>query len=583
MSMDKEGILETALVIAFFTLIIFLGPATASEHRLSHDYPVGYGASDSYQHQTRAQAIYDTGDYRKEAPYMMVGLKDITGFYPPIMYHDTILLSRLSGLATYDSLLLLVGLGLALGAAIMYYLTRGINKAVAALALPLTLFVATGRPFLGAVTFGQMPFALSSLFLTATAWAITKAGLKKSYILIGIALAGSVMTHTSEMLFLIMFIGAFFAAVLARRIITEKLKAVKSVITENKEIAAGLGLAAAITLYFWPLFIGIWMKMQPYPGIKVETESASFPAATVHLWQEFGTFTVPLTQAKIPLMAIFIMLGLITTIIIAIQKRKELGKLLYNTKLFPLAFSAYMLLAGFGTYLGFGLRSFQTRLFWPITLAPLAGFGIYQIVKPITAAIGKKSSIFYVAAAVSLLLSGVVLANFYEKPYTGSMTQNHWEAMKWIAENAPPEAKVWVMYSHAYSQTSVLYNTKHVNYFLDGSEAVNTIREINEKGKAGRMRQISIAADSGAGLPYRTGLLSFGQHAADTVMSGKFDVCSSDYYLIDTAFGENDRALQQLNQYFIQNFAASNMTAEYQNNWLVVMKNNNAGGECLAA
>ena len=42
-----------------------------------------------------------------------------------------------------------------------------------------------------------------------------------------------------------------------------------------------------------------------------------------------------------------------------------------------------MLIGGFLNYIGFGLRSFQIRFFWPIYLSIFLGFGIYIILKTI--------------------------------------------------------------------------------------------------------------------------------------------------------------------------------------------------------
>ena len=570
--MDRETLIESAFIVAFFAMLLFLGPATAANHKLEHKLPTGYSASDSYQHQARAQAIYDMGQYKKEAPYMMMGFEDVTGFYPPMLLHLSVILARTSGLPVHDALQIIVGLALTLGAVMMYFFARAMGKSIAILSLPLTIFITTGAPFLGAVTFGQMPFALSSMFLVATAWAITKIELKRSYILIAAALAGSIMTHTSETLFFSMFMAIAFGAAILSKISREKINAVKAVFTENKAILTGLGLAAALTLYFWPLFIGIWLKIQPYRGIKVETESASFPAATVHIFNAFGH-----------MMYAFIMIGLIAAIIIAIQKKSGLGTLLHNPKIFPLAFSAWMMAAGFGTYLGFGLRSFQTRLYWPITLAPLAGFGIYNILRPITSTIKKGPNMFIIAAATTLILSAFIVEAHYQKPVATAMPEQHWETMRWIAQNSTKNAKVGVLYSQILSQTSMLYNDERVNYFVEFPEAVNIINEINaNNGTLGRTRQMSIATDSGSGVPYRKGLFSFGQHTAETSTNGKFDICGFDYYMIDLAFDERNKALQQLNFFMIQKFARHNMTAEHQNDWVIVMKNNNKGGECLA-
>ncbi len=571
--MERENLIEAAIVIAFFTAILFLGPGTAAGHKLRHEIPTGYAASDSYQHQTRAQAIYDMGQYRKEAPYMMMGLKDVVGFYPPVLPHATVLTARISRLPVHDSLQLLMGIALSLAALITYYLARSMGKAIALLSLPLTLFITTGAPFLGIVTFGQMPFGLSSLFLITTAWAITKLSLKKGFLLSAAALSGSIMTHTSETLFLFIFLTAYFSLAAAARVSKHRLNGIKMALKENKGVIAVLGISTAATLYFWPIFIGIWLKMQPYRGIRVETESASFPAATVHLWQTFGLFTVA------------IIAGIIFTILLAVQKRKELARLINEPKLFPAIFSAWMLLAGFGTYLGFGLRSFQTRLFWPISLAPLAGFGLYQAIKPAARLIGKKGSSFTAVAVITVLLGAFVVTAYYKEPSPVQMPKQHWEALRWIAENAPEDAKVWVMYSPTYSQTSILYNDEHVNYFVERQEEANMLNQAaanNGTGQVGRTWQASIATDSGAGLPYRKGLLSFERHTSDTATNGKFDICSADYYLVDFAFPEQEQGFAQLNIYITKLLLANNITAAYQNEYLAILKNNNKGGECLA-
>ncbi|MEK6854492.1 MAG: hypothetical protein AABX60_04090 [Nanoarchaeota archaeon] len=397
-----ENLAETAIIVAFFAAILFLGPASASEHKIKHDYPVGYGASDSYQHQSRAEAIKNLAQYRNEASYMMSGLK-VVGFYPPLLYHDTVLLSHLSGLETYDALFLIVGMVLALAAAVIYYLTKSLGKPAAMLGLPLTLFITTGKPFLGLVTFGQMPVALSSLFLAATALAITKLDLPKSYFLVAMAFSGTIMAHTSESLFLAIMMAVIFGSLIIGKVVLAKdrLNGLKTILRENRALLIGFALATALTLYFWPLFIGIWLKMQQYK-FGIETISASFPAATVFP-TEFG------------FMFFAVIIGIIAAVLFAVQKRKELGKLLNSPKLFTLAFSFYMVLVGLGTYAGFGLRSFQTRLFWPITLAPLAGFGLYQLLRiiltllaPVSKGIAKGVSTF-AAAAVSTAVLGFVI------------------------------------------------------------------------------------------------------------------------------------------------------------------------------
>ncbi len=571
--MDKEttswrkiSVAEVAILAIVFTLILYLGPAAASGHMIRHDHPVGYGASDSFQHQSRSEAIKGMGQYRTEAPYIVAGLRNVVGFYPPITYHATVLFSHLSGLETYDSLFFIIGLALAASALVAYHLTKSLGKAAAVLALPLTLLVATGKPFLGMVTFGQMPFALSSLFLVATAWAITKLELPKSYFLVAIFFAGTIMTHTSETLFLtIMFAIALLPAVISR-LVNRKLSGIKPLLQENRKLIIAFMIAALIAIYFWPIFLKIWLRLQPY-RFSVESTSASFPAATVYP-TDFG------------FMLIAIIIGLAAAAMFLIQKRDELGKLLQSPELFTVAFSAYMLLAGFGTYFGFGLRSFQTRLFWPITLAPLAGFGIYQLLRMILKLANKGISAFAVAVAVAAVLSVAVVALKYSEPSPGIMDSDHWEPMQWIAENTPKDAQVFMLYSYVYGQTSATYNTERVNYFLELPDFAKLINGYSQNKVFDRMVRVTVPSDSGAEFPYRKGLLSFGQLNNETMTGRTVDICSADYYVADRAFAQEQ--LVQATTLLVQKFAAANMTVVYQNPAVVVLKNNNFGGDCLA-
>ncbi len=556
---------EAAILAVVFTLILYLGPGAASGHMIRHDSPAGYAASDSFQHQARSEAIKGMGQYRNEAPYIVAGLTNVVGFYPPITYHITVLFSHLSGLETYDSLFFIIGLALAASALVIYYFTKSLGKAAAVLALPLALLVATGKPFLGMVTFGQMPFALSSLFLVAAAWAITKLALPKIYLLAAVFIAGTIMTHTSETMFFGIIVAAALLLPAISKVLKEKLSGIKALLLENSGLAAAFMIAALMAIYFLPIFLKIWLKLQPY-RFSVESTSASFPAATVFP-TDFGFMLLP------------IIIGLAAAILLFIQKRDGLGRLLKSPELFTLAFSAYMLVAGLGTYFGFGLRSFQTRLFWPITLAPLAGFGIYQLLRIALKFGSKNISAFAAAAAVAAALSASVLAVYYEAPSGGTMDRDHWEPMAWIAENTPKDAKVFMLYSHVYSQTSSTYNTERVNYFLELPDFAGLINGYAQKNSFDRKVRVTVPSDSGAQFPYRKGILSFGQLNDGTMTGGVVDICSADYYVADLAFPQEQ--LAQAAMLLAQKFMAANMTIVYQNPAVIVLRNNNFGGDCL--
>ena len=100
--------LEKIFLVGFFGLFLLLGSGFLFGNKLAHDFPYAYMASDAFQHQTRAESIKDSGKYRNEASYIVFGIKDAIGYYPPVLYDLSVILSHLSGLEVYDTIYFLV-------------------------------------------------------------------------------------------------------------------------------------------------------------------------------------------------------------------------------------------------------------------------------------------------------------------------------------------------------------------------------------------------------------------------------------------------------------------------------------------
>src|SRR3989338_9922551 len=111
--------IEKAALAAAFLLFLYMGPGALLGHGISHDYPFGYLASDAFQHQTRAEAIKDAGNFRYEANYISHGFENAVGRYPPIIYHLAVILSYLTKLEVYDSIYFIVFFLASLSAIIM--------------------------------------------------------------------------------------------------------------------------------------------------------------------------------------------------------------------------------------------------------------------------------------------------------------------------------------------------------------------------------------------------------------------------------------------------------------------------------
>ena len=83
---------------------------------------------------------------------------------------------------------------------------------------------------------------------------------------------------------------------------------------------------------------------------------------------------------------------------------------------------------------------------------------------------------------------------------------------------------------------------------------------------------------------YRKSLFSFGRYADElniTIYPAPFDICDYEYYVLDKVSAYQP-AIAQVNVHFANIFTNNNLTLEYQNNHLVILKNHNPGVECLA-
>src|SRR3989344_8013828 len=119
--------IELVVLLFFSGALLWVGIGDIWGHRINHEFPYAYLATDTFQHQTRAQWIKDAGNYRYDAPYYSSGLTDVVGFYPPVLNHLAVILSHLTGFEVYDVIILLPVLAAITATLLLYFLVRQIN------------------------------------------------------------------------------------------------------------------------------------------------------------------------------------------------------------------------------------------------------------------------------------------------------------------------------------------------------------------------------------------------------------------------------------------------------------------------
>ena len=534
---------EKIFLVAFFGLFLYLGSGFLFDNKLSHDFPYAYLASDAFQHQVRAESIKDAGNYRNEASYIVFGIKNAIGYYPPVLYDLSVILSHLSGLEVYDTIYFLVFFIAGFGALAMYFIIRQFNRNVAIISLPVSLLVFTSGLYTG-FTWGHWPAIAAQAFLVCIFWYTSRIGLEKSYLFLAIFMAAAFMTHTSEALFAGIYLVIFYAA---SAIIAKKLdfKLAKNLIISGV-------LCLAIISYYLIIFKHVWLPRQAYEfGI-----AAAWDNPTMYL-SDFK-------------LLFLLMLGGILLSILFIKK-----------SFVPSIISLSMIVIGSGNYFGFREKAFQLRFFWPVFLSFFIGFAIYWLLKLVI----KEWKLFYSLVLAGVIVGAIVISSIPFVPHynalktDGIMNPYHWGIFKWIDQNTNKEDKVYFFYGDIYSQDAVLRSTKRTHYQVIPEDYIDAVN----KKEIRRFYDTESPGDHGGGIPYRKSFLSFGSRldeAPQGFLYGKRDICIYDYYVFDKV--SRQPVLAQYNL-LIASELQKNGSAKvvFENQVAIIMKNNNPGADCI--
>jgi len=269
--------LEKAVIVGFFVLMLWLGLGTFWNHELAHDFPFGYSAADSYQHQVRAEWVKQQGNYAFEAPEIVTGFQDVVGYYMPGASHLAAIFSYTSGLESYDALYFMVFFVAVLSVLVMYYALRKFNKHVAMLSLPITTLVFVQTFYIG-IILGQWPFTFGTLFLVGSFWAITQLELPRSMLLLALFISSVALTHTSELVFVVGLVGV--AALIA--LLSKNVRELKIL------IGAGV-ITVVVSIYYLVIFSFTWGKQFGYRFF-VEHVNGGYP--NVRIFQDFQLWII---------------------------------------------------------------------------------------------------------------------------------------------------------------------------------------------------------------------------------------------------------------------------------------------------
>ena len=547
--------LEKIILILFFAIFIFIGPGVLFDHKIQHDFPYAYGASDAFQHQIRAEAIKDAGHFRYETSYIVKGFEDVVGIYPPVLYHLAVIISYTTGTEVYDAIYFTVVFLAIISSFVMYFVIRKFNKTVALLSLPLTMLIFSFPVSMGFL-WGHWPSILSQSFLILFFWSVMRMNIKRGYILVALSLSATALTHTSETIFAFIFLALFFAI----KLIIKKLDK-----DDIKNMILSLIIFFIISVYYLIIFMNTWAK------------SDSYSFAVQPVWEGNPGFYI----AGFGLLLIPVIVG----IIFSFLRLKDMHVALIS------AFA--MLIGGFLNYVGFSYRAFQIRFFWPIYLSVFVGFGTYTLLKFIV----KKWNFVYTSALfiiIIVFLGGVIklpilkqtevqvipsIPHFNMATSPGIMDPFHWESLNWISDNTETNATIYFFYGDIYNQDALLRNSKRIHYQVVPGDFIKSLQERKIK----KEYITEFPGDDGQTFTYRTSFFKFINHLATT--SSEFssiprNICNFDYYVFDKA--SRQQVLAQYNLIIANDLIKNDfINPVFENQLVVILKNNNPGDDCI--
>lgn len=535
--MRYSNYFELVYVLFIVALFLWSGLGGVWDHKIMHDFPYGYLATDSFQHQTRAQWIKDVGDYRYEAPYYSGGHQDIVGFYPPMLNHLSVILSHATGLEVYDAIYFLVFFFASLGIILMYLLLRYFNKALAIVAIPFVLFILAIKGSWVGFFWGHWPSTIGDSFLLSVCFAFSKINVKNSKYLLALTLVGSAFGHTSSTVLAFFFILIYYCINLLFK---------KFDFNELKELLFGVIIFLILSSYFLFIFQGTWMHAQPYKFQIVTSFDAG--GGFVQLI-DFGVFYY------------FIIVGVLLSLFY-IKKSNN----------FVFLVGLVMLILGLTNYVGFGFRAFNLRFYWPIFLSVFMGLPIYYIIKRFKSILPS----FVIGVFLSF-----ILINFYVNKFEdseGLMNANLWDMINWIKNNIEKNENLLYFYGDYYDQFAHIGNTNRLATRIEFEDYFASLRDQKVK----RYYMAWLFNEHGSGLPYKKSLLSFGyRDEEDKRTQGplKIDVCEFKYFVIDKV--SRIKSAADFNNVLLVDFLKNGFEKVYENPMTVILKNNDVGGDCV--
>jgi len=580
---------EYVFLLLFIAAFLFLALGNRFDHRLTHEYPYGYFASDAFFHNSVADYMKQQGIIKYTPPWEVGGHEGVYDAHPPMLFQLTLVFSNLTGFESYDSIYIITVLSV-LGMILLFYIiTRKASRSIAMLGLPFSLLILT-KTFKISFAWGYWLFAVGAFFMAALWYAIINLELKRSYMIMGLMYAAVALAHPPEIVY-----GVIFTALYAGlKFFREKKidpRTIKTIV-----IAGIIGLV--LSAYSLNIFVRSFLLTEGFRGDFVFGQGFGMPfmsLAELLGWtgfaQSHGWIGISIGHTGFltffEFLGLLVMVALMTAAIMFLKNSRNMWDASF-VSLFSFAL-------GYLIYFGVGKRALTHRFYWYVYALFFIGTALYFLITIAASIAGKKlgsRAVVFIAAV--LLLLTFSNASPETKMGSGVMDKDNWDAIRWISKNTPKNELIFYLYGDTVAHNAPVYSAERVGLIA----AQKNYQEASRNKRLNETQRWYLADSYQAyvcdlGFPklgYYSDRLRIGNPKCEDRPFKPLNeypdyirfksVCNMTYLYIPTR--TQNPFITQYNNIFRQTLLSNDWITEvYRNNRVSIIQNTKPGVECF--
>lgn len=550
------------IFIILFIIILMKFLSSFNGGLIIHPAPYNYNAGDMFTYAVYAEVAKFENDASVVPFYLSQRVEGIPSTLVAMNAFISAELSLFTGIESYEFLIHSTLLFITLSIVMLFYFLSKINLRLAVLAFPLSLLVFKW-PFQYAITWGMCGSSPTMFFAIVGLFCIKYLNKRYIFIVLGIMNGAGFLAHARETLMFNLGVALYFLIQLIKEKIPQDIiKNPSNLIKLLKENEVLISLRN----YFFSIPITLLMMFRYIPilSLFLFAKSAKYGYGTSN---NFITYMPP----WLPHHVYFHQFGFFEYLIFAgaaiglcfliFKKVKEIDMII--------AFALMFLFNGFFSVLG--NKTTQIPHLFPVLLMPFAGlalFIVYLFIKKIVKWPALIFSILFLFIFIPTVMHhspGLVSDYAFSDPYT-------WEGFKWIRNNVADNENVFVLYGDRHNQDTLFYMLLKNSYRLN---LENYIEQVSKGNLTSNLPATGyILAEYFIKID--------GKYVYRTNNSIKMNepLCYYDYI-----YSNKISRIPQIQKYTLalldKLVKESNFVPVFQNELIIILKNNNVGRECF--